>query len=100
MRVKLILLSLALGLLLAGCGGRGQTAAQPTAPAHPAAAVSIVATPTPTGPGVNALLKSSGEPAATPRPSPARASGGGLSCLNHRMRSLQRGNLLPTSLCS
>ena len=96
----LIELSLFLCLAVAGCTGRGQAATQVTGQAHGTASLSIVQTPTPTGSGVNALLKSSSEAASKTGPAPIETPGGPMSCVEQRMRALQQGKLLPRNVCS
>jgi len=94
-------------LSLVGCIGTGTTTTRAAHQPRPAGVLSVVVTPTTTGPGLDELLKSSNSSAASPvtptpvaTPSPGATPVGPLSCVEQRMRALREGKLLPTNVCS
>lgn len=100
MRLIHVAIALLICLAVAGCVGEGGATTQPARSQNAVKAISIVATPTSTGSGVDTLVKSSD--AVTPRATPTtdKSQAGPLSCIEQRMRSLQEGKVLPTGACT
>ncbi len=100
MRVVRLAMALLICLIVAGCIGENGATTQTTHSPRTTKTLSIVATPTPTGPGVDELIKTSGL-ISSPHPTPTsvRTDVGPLSCIEQRMRALQEGKVLPTNVC-
>ncbi len=100
MRLLRLAIALLICLVVAGCMGENGATTQTAHTPRTTKTLSIVATPTPTGPGVDELMKAAGS-VSSPRPTPTRVriDTGPLSCIEQRMRALQEGKVLPTDVC-